>query len=196
MEVHGDSRMSSYEEEIELDLNQISLKERKEVHRKKEDRSVTAPVGDQNAKVMLSSFKDGKLKGAVTHGFHDSSAKLMASSKSYSLTKSIRNEKELIDIRGPISNEMFFSIKITPVTDDYDVKQVLGEGSFGQVKLVIHKRNQIERAMKVIKKQGVSEEEKEQMFKEVSILKQLDHPNIIKIFDMYEDEEYIYLVIE
>lgn len=50
--------------------------------------------------------------------------------------------------------------------------------------------------MKVIKKQGVSEEEKEQMFKEVSILKQLDHPNIIKIFDMYEDEEYIYLVIE
>lgn len=107
------------------------MKERKEGHRKKEDRSVTAPVGDQNAKVMLSSFKDGKLKGAVTHGFHDSSGKLMASSKSYSLTKSIRNEKELIDIRGPISNEMFFSIKITPVTDDYDVKQVLGEGSFG-----------------------------------------------------------------
>lgn len=62
--------------------------------------------------------------------------------------------------------------------------------------MVIHKRNQIERAMKVIKKQGVSKEEKEQMFKEVSILKQLDHPNIIKIFDMYEDEECIYLVIE
>ena len=55
----------------------------------------------------------------------------MATSKSYSLTKSIRNEKELVDIRGPISNEMFFSIKNTPVTDDYDVKQVLGEGSFG-----------------------------------------------------------------
>lgn len=126
----------------------------------------------------------------------DSTNKLVNSGKSYSLSKSMKNEKELVDLKGPISNEIFFSVKTTPVTEDYDIKHVLGEGSFGQVKLVVHKRNKIERAMKIIKKQGVSEEEKEQMFKEVSILKSLDHPNIIKIFDMYEDDMNIYLVIE
>ena len=101
-----------------------------------------------------------------------------------------------MDIRGPISTEMFFSIKTTPLLDDYEVKQMLGEGSFGQVKLMVHRKTKMERAVKIIKKHKVRPEEKEQMMMEVSILKTLDHPNIIKIFDMYEDQHFLYLVIE
>lgn len=117
-------------------------------------------------------------------------------SKSYSLSKSFNKEKETVDIRGPISNEIFFSIKMTPILDDYDIKRELGEGSYGQVKLGTHKRTGIDRAIKMIKTNEIPEEERNAMLKEVSILKSLDHPNIIKMFDMYQDETYYYIVIE
>jgi hypothetical protein len=46
-------------------------------------------------------------------------------SKSYSLSKSFNKEKEMVDIKGPISNEIFFSIKSTPISDDYEMKREL-----------------------------------------------------------------------
>lgn len=208
MEEYQESQNSEVEE-VEIDLKDIDISRRSDLHRKNDDRSQTAPAGKSTAAITVkhytessknaSSYKEKSSAGIglpSPKGLGDTASKLMASSKSYSLTKSIKNHKETVDIRGPISSEIFFSVKTTPVEEDYIVKQLLGEGSFGQVKLVVHKRNQIERAMKIIRKIGVSNEEKEQMLKEVSILKSLDHPNIIKIFDMYEDETNMYLIIE
>ena len=63
-------------------------------------------------------------------------------------------------------------------------------------KKVMHKRFKLERAMKIIKKSSVDQEEREEMLKEVSILKSIDHPNIIKIYDLYEDDSFLYFVIE
>jgi calcium-dependent protein kinase len=119
-------------------------------------------------------------------------------SKSYSLSKSFNKEKEreTVDIKGPISNEIFFSIKNTPISDDYEFKKELGEGSYGQVKLGMHKRTGLDRAIKIIKKNEIPEDERNAMLKEVSILKSLDHPNIIKMFDMYQDDINYYIVIE
>ena len=34
------------------------------------------------------------------------------------------------------------------------------------------------------------------MQNEIEILKQVDHPNIVKLYDIYEDEENYYLVME
>ena len=42
----------------------------------------------------------------------------------------------------------------------------------------------------------MTESDKESMNTEIEILKQIDHPNIIKLFDVFEDEKYICLVIE
>ena len=52
------------------------------------------------------------------------------------------------------------------------------------------------RAMKAIKKKSVLKEEKEKLFSEVSILKDLDHPNIVKLYELYQDENYFYLITE
>ena len=161
---------------------------------RKTEKAATGPAGGFDKEAQNTSNKDSRAKASTiiepkkTNG--DSTL------KSYSLSKSKINEKELVDIRGPISTEMFFSIKTTPLLDDYEVKKMLGEGSFGQVKLMVHRKTKMERAVKIIKKHKVRPEEKEQMMMEVSILKTLDHPNIIKIFDMYEDQQFLYLVIE
>jgi calcium/calmodulin-dependent protein kinase I len=42
----------------------------------------------------------------------------------------------------------------------------------------------------------MSEGEIESMEVEMAVLKQLDHPNIIKLYEIFEDEKYICLVIE
>lgn len=54
----------------------------------------------------------------------------------------------------------------------------------------------IVRAMKSIKKKSVLREEQEKLFAEVSILKELDHPNIVKLYELFQDNECYYLITE
>lgn len=153
-------------------------------------RAGTTPVGGGDRPIKSA------MKNKTTTVLEDTTKPQNYTSKSYSLSKSLINHKDVIDLKGPINNEMFFSVKTSPVEEDYEVKQLLGEGSFGQVKLVTHKRTGLDRAMKIIKKAEVPAEERDKMLKEVTILKSLDHPNILKIFDMHEDESHYYLLTE
>ena len=50
--------------------------------------------------------------------------------------------------------------------------------------------------MKSIKKKSVLKEEAEKLFAEVSILKELDHPNIVKLYELFQDNDCYYLVTE
>ena len=51
-------------------------------------------------------------------------------------------------------------------------------------------------AIKVISKSKLSEEDIEALHNEVAILQKVDHPNIVKYYETYEDEKFIYLVME
>lgn len=58
----------------------------------------------------------------------------------------------------------------------------------------VHKEIKQERAIKIIKKSKLPDQEK---FKsELQIMRILDHPNIIKLFEVFEDKKYIYFVME
>jgi calcium-dependent protein kinase len=51
--------------------------------------------------------------------------------------------------------------------------------------------------MKIIKKEKLKNSQaKDELMMEVSILKQLDHPNIVKLIEMFEDDRYFYIVQE
>ncbi len=58
----------------------------------------------------------------------------------------------------------------------------------------IHKESKIARAVKVIKKTKLPDAER---FKtELTIMRTLDHPNIIRLLEVFEDKKYIYFVME
>lgn len=60
-----------------------------------------------------------------------------------------------------------------------------------------HKITEKIRAMKIIKKELIEVEEDETIFlKELALLRSLDHPNIIKLFEFYRDDKYFYLLAE
>ena len=87
----------------------------------------------------------------------------------------------------------FVRIKANNFFDEYDLKEKLGEGSFGTVYKVIQRKTNYLRAVKAIKKKYV---DKEEFMNEIELLKTVDHPNIIKLFDCYYDKTFYYLIEE
>lgn len=82
-------------------------------------------------------------------------------------------------------------------SDRYKGQKVLGKGSFGEVILCKDKITGHECAVKVISKRQVKQKtDKESLLREVQLLKELDHPNIMKLYEFFEDAGYYYLVGE
>ena len=74
--------------------------------------------------------------------------------------------------------------------------RVLGVGAFGKVFLTTNKfDNTIKVAIKVLDKQKLSDT-LDTIIDEIATLNTLDHPNIVKYYETYNDQKYIYLVME
>ena len=107
--------------------------------------------------------------------------------------------KDIDDIK--VYTENFITKSGQKVDDTYEKICELGNGAFGKVYKVKRKNsgfNPIIRALKVISKDQmmVSENASEELKSEIEILKKLDHPNIMKIYEFFEDEKNIYLINE
>ena len=78
----------------------------------------------------------------------------------------------------------------------YEIRQVLGKGKFGLVKLGIHRGNGRKVAIKIINKKLVTAIDVQQVKTEIDILKIAKHTNIIQLYDVFENENYIYIIME
>lgn len=79
------------------------------------------------------------------------------------------------------------------LTDIYEVKEKLGNGKFGLVRLGIHKQTGRKVAIKVMNKKDMTNQDLELVKTEIEILKICQHPNIIRIYDVFENTDYIYI---
>jgi len=61
------------------------------------------------------------------------------------------------------------------------------------VKLGIHKYSNLKTAIKIITKKDMTTVDKELVQTEIEILKICQHPNIIRLFDIFENLDYIYI---
>lgn len=79
--------------------------------------------------------------------------------------------------------------------DYYDVNiKSLGKGSYGSVVAARDLRTGTTRAVKIVYKPKI--ENITRLKREILIMKRLDHPNIIRLFEVFEDEKDLYLVME
>ena len=82
-------------------------------------------------------------------------------------------------------------------SDNYINLQNIGKGSFGSVVKVMHKKTGLIRSMKIIPKDNLKEGfTDDEIQREIRILKSLDHPHIIKLYEFYTDDDYYYLINE
>jgi calcium-dependent protein kinase len=106
----------------------------------------------------------------------------------------ISNERDLI-----ISPSSFVKKNKKAFYSQYRVENFpLGSGARGDVRICIHLSSKDRRVVKIIEKSSLPKEvvESESVFEEVSILKNLDHPNLPRIYEFFTDESSFYIVLE
>ena len=97
----------------------------------------------------------------------------------------------------PLTKSVELGFESEPEMDDFNILKELGEGSFGKVLLVQHKKTNAKYALKVVDKQHVlTEPDKSSFLREVEINYKINHPNIVKLFGHFEDNECCYLLME
>lgn len=75
----------------------------------------------------------------------------------------------------------------------YKLRETLGEGYYGIVKSCEHIISGRQAAIKIVPKKEMNIKEMIQIRTEIEILKVCQHPNIVRLYDLYENDEYIYI---
>ncbi|XP_052353708.1 serine/threonine-protein kinase MARK2 isoform X6 [Oncorhynchus keta] len=93
-------------------------------------------------------------------------------------------------------NSVATTAEETPHIGNYRLLKTIGKGNFAKVKLARHVLTGKEVAVKIIDKTQLNSSSLQKLFREVRIMKLLNHPNIVKLFEVIETEKTLYLVME
>lgn len=80
--------------------------------------------------------------------------------------------------------------------EKFQIGSKLGEGAFSIVYEATDNETKERVAIKVIKKYQLDEKQRNNVLKEVNLMKQLNHPNIVKLIDFVENDDYYYIIQE
>ncbi|XP_008157040.1 MAP/microtubule affinity-regulating kinase 3 isoform X3 [Eptesicus fuscus] len=83
-----------------------------------------------------------------------------------------------------------------PHIGNYRLLKTIGKGNFAKVKLARHILTGREVAIKIIDKTQLNPTSLQKLFREVRIMKILNHPNIVKLFEVIETDKTLYLIME
>ena len=72
----------------------------------------------------------------------------------------------------------------------------MGNGTYGEVRKCKHVKSGAVRAVKIVKLDKLELFEKKLLIHEIELLKRLDHPNILKLNEVFQDEKRLYIVTE
>ncbi|PFH37490.1 calcium-dependent protein kinase CDPK6 [Besnoitia besnoiti] len=148
------------------------------------------PVDDAVLQVIFTAFDSAKRKQLDMQDF----CRLY-----WELLGRIRDKfyptKKMLVRRSVFVGRRNLSESKKTIDDLFTFKRKLGAGAFGDVHLVEEKSSGLERVIKTVNKDR-SQVPMEQIEAEIEVLKSLDHPNIIKIFEVFEDYHNMYIVME
>merc|ERR1719361_2405873 len=74
--------------------------------------------------------------------------------------------------------------------------QLLGRGSFATVYLYSRRSDKKDFAVKVLQKKSLSDEDSSKIKEEIKIMKSTDHPNIVRLIDVFDCKQKIQIVLE
>ncbi|XP_037925657.1 calcium/calmodulin-dependent protein kinase type II alpha chain isoform X9 [Hermetia illucens] len=84
----------------------------------------------------------------------------------------------------------------TRFSDNYDIKEELGKGAFSIVKRCVQKSTGLEFAAKIINTKKLTARDFQKLEREARICRKLQHPNIVRLHDSIQEENYHYLVFD
>ncbi|XP_029678187.1 calcium/calmodulin-dependent protein kinase type II alpha chain isoform X1 [Formica exsecta] len=84
----------------------------------------------------------------------------------------------------------------TRFSDNYDLKEELGKGAFSVVRRCVQKSTGHEFAAKIINTKKLSNRDFQKLEREARICRKLQHPNIVRLHDSIQEENFHYLVFD
>ena len=97
----------------------------------------------------------------------------------------------------PIPESVAQCLESEPKITDFKIIIELGAGSFGHVYLVTHKVTKVQYAIKAIDKRNKTNiKEKPYFGREVEVMYKIHHPNVVKLYGHFEDNNYCYFIME
>nr|XP_041632739.1 serine/threonine-protein kinase MARK2 isoform X12 [Drosophila kikkawai] len=147
-------------------------------------------VSSRNNKIVVTMIENGGLPIVATSKAERPKAKETTSSSEKARTS-----------RGSPNMQMRSSAPMRwRATEEhigkYKLIKTIGKGNFAKVKLAKHLPTGKEVAIKIIDKTQLNPGSLQKLFREVRIMKMLDHPNIVKLFQVIETEKTLYLIME
>ncbi len=112
-------------------------------------------------------------------------------------TKRLSNASQIEGLKIKPSKLINSEKQYKDVKKNYKLLEKLGEGKFGKVYKVYHYPSGQTRAMKIVQKSATNSQDDERKFlKEIEVLTLLDHPNIVKIFEYFYDDNNYFVITE
>ena len=169
-----------------VDKNEIKGKDKnKYLDKKKVNKYNESPTKKSEAKTKLNNITINKNNNSINLR-NNKLKKCPIKNRASSMDNSIANLTNL-------SNNHLFNGKI----EDYLITKELGKGSYAVVKLAKHKITNEKYAIKIYTKESLLDPQKRNTVKnEINILKQLNHINIMKLYEVIDSSKYLYLVLE
>ncbi|KAK3309859.1 kinase-like domain-containing protein [Chaetomium strumarium] len=94
-------------------------------------------------------------------------------------------------------NESKSKFPVYPGLERWELVEKMGDGAFSNVYRARDREGILgEVAIKVVRKFEMNSLQRANILKEVQIMKQIDHPNIIKLIDFSESRQYYYIILE
>eukprot|EP01057_Protomagalhaensia_wolfi_P005877 Protomagalhaensia_wolfi_Nauph_80__5876@NODE_756_length_2026_cov_31_084046_g568_i0_p1_GENE_NODE_756_length_2026_cov_31_084046_g568_i0NODE_756_length_2026_cov_31_084046_g568_i0_p1_ORF_typecomplete_len648_score155_64Pkinase/PF00069_25/8_3e70Pkinase/PF00069_25/6_3e03Pkinase_Tyr/PF07714_17/5_1e48EFhand_7/PF13499_6/0_00016EFhand_7/PF13499_6/4_2e03EFhand_7/PF13499_6/7_5e13EFhand_7/PF13499_6/4_1e17EFhand_1/PF00036_32/0_0014EFhand_1/PF00036_32/3_3e03EFhand_1/PF00036_32/0_0018EFhand_1/PF00036_32/0_003EFha len=146
------------------------------------------PIDDETLSTIFYKYAKDDFGGLSPENFHDMYWQIL-----------LRVRDKYYPSRSLCVRRSFF-VKRTALASGqirklFNFEKKLGAGAFGEVHLVLEKTSNLKRCCKIINKDKAAVPV-EQIEAEVEVLKALDHPHVIKIFEVYEDYNNIYIIQE
>ena len=95
-----------------------------------------------------------------------------------------------------ISMRNFIKLNERSFNDEYEYIKKISKACFGDIFLILHKKTNKKRILKVYNSKKMAGTTQNKFEEEIEIIKNLDHPNIFKIYEFFKDSENFYLVTE
>ena len=185
-----ESKNYSIEEKDQTTRRSESLLSNKTIPEKDKRKINIAP---KKSITQTSSSKKPKKKNIIT--IDKIKKEKRAKTLNFSLSND-SNKNDSIEKNLEINTQLIVNCNNKNPRDEYKIIKKLGKGGFGTVWKVKNIQTNLFRAMKKIPKLRNNVNNINEILNEVEILKNLDHPNIVKIFEFFIEADGYYIITE
>ena len=156
-------------------------------------------TADQALQHPWLKVDDNRLASSGLQGSVEELKKFQASRRlkaGINAVKAVNKLKKIMGSLMTLKTDMDTEQKAHTLEARYTVGDILGQGGYSVVKAGVNKENNKEVAIKIMNRASIDQHTENAIRNEVSLLQSLDHPNIVSAYELFEEPEHFYFVLE